>query len=147
MYIWEVSMNYILCSNPALTHSHVFAITPAATWPTGFVGLVIYVLLYSGQRQCPSSSCGMSGSGGGQELITAHSWCTHQPETGILIYSSDRSIDNLIPSGLRKAHWLPLQDFLMLPAPWNHAMPEYSMCYNHIFAMKFEFMLQRVNMI
>ena len=90
--------------------------------PRCFVRLVMYVLLCGGQRCSPSSSDGMSGSG--QELITAHSWCAQQPETGILMYSSDGSTASLIRSDLCKAHLLPLRDFRMLPAPQNQAMLE-----------------------
>lgn len=114
-----------------------------------FVSLVMYVLLCSGQRCYPSSSYGMSGSSGGQELITAHSWCTQQPETGILMYSLDGSMASLIRSDLCKAHLLSLRDFLMLPVPLNHEMLESicSMSPNHIFTMQFEFTIQRVDMI
>lgn len=38
--------------------------------PWCFVSLIMYVWLYRGQRLPSSSSCGMSGSRGGQELIT-----------------------------------------------------------------------------
>lgn len=140
MYIWEVSMSYIHCFNLALTHSHVFTIPPAATWPIVLCELHVSPV---GKNFCPSFSCNMSGSRRVQELVTAHRWCTQQLETGTLIYSLGRSIDSLIPSDLCKGHLPPFQDFLMRPAKQTYTMIEsMNLIYvNHILAMQFEIML------